>query len=248
MSLPLTRRDAAKILVATAGSRLVAAPTSDICFLPAREMARLIRGKKLSAREALEAHMRQIERVNPQVNAIVTLVADRAREAARRADEAQAQKKPLGLLHGLPVVHKDLFETAGIRTTFGSLIMKDNVPTRDAIIVERINKAGAITLGKSNTPEYGTGSQTFNAVFGSTKNPYDLTKTCGGSSGGAAVSLACGLAPIADGSDSGGSLRNPASFCKATTSIANTVVFRCPIVIVIGIWQTHHRSLSSVVH
>jgi amidase len=135
-------------------------------------------------------------------------------EAARRADEAQAQGKPLGPLHGLPVVHKDLFETAGIRTTFGSLIFNDNVPKRDAIIVERINRAGAITVGKSNTPEFGTGSQTFNAVFGSTKNPFDLSKTCGGSSGGAAVSLACGMVPIADGSDSGGSLRNPASFCN----------------------------------
>lgn len=214
MSSQFTRRDAAKILAATAGSQLLAAPASDVCFLPAREMANLIRAKKLSAREALAAHLKQIERVNPKVNAIVTLVAERAMETARHADEAQAQGKLLGPLHGLPVVHKDLFETAGIRTTFGSLIFKDNVPKRDAIIVERINKAGAVTIGKSNTPEFGTGSQTFNAVFGSTKNPYDMTKTCGGSSGGAAVSLACGMVPIADGSDSGGSLRNPASFCN----------------------------------
>jgi amidase len=110
------------------------------------------------------------------------------------------------------VVHKDLFDTAGVRTTYGSRILKDNVPKQDAIIVERIAKAGAISIGKSNTPEFGAGSQTFNEVFGATKNPYDLTKTCGGSSGGAAVSLACGMVPIADGSDSGGSLRNPASF------------------------------------
>ncbi len=182
--------------------------------MTAAEMARLIRLKKLSAREAMAAHLKQIDRVNPQVNAIVTLVAEQAMENARKADEAQARGAILGPLHGLPVVHKDLFETAGIRTTFGSRIFKDNVPKRDAIIVERIGRAGAISVGKSNTPEFGAGSQTFNEVFGATKNPYDLTKTCGGSSGGAAVSLACGMVPIADGSDSGGSLRNPAAFCN----------------------------------
>ena len=112
------------------------------------------------------------------------------------------------------MVHKDLLDTAGVRTTYGSRIFKDNVPKQDAIVVERIAKAGAISVGKSNTPEFGAGSQTFNEVFGATKNPYDLTKTCGGSSGGAAVSLACGMVPIADGTDSGGSLRNPAAFCN----------------------------------
>jgi amidase len=176
-------------------------------------MADLIRRKKLSARETLDAHLKQIERVNPQVNAIVTLVADQARKNAGKADEAQAHGATLGPLHGLPIAHKDLVETAGIRTTFGSRIFKDYVPTQDAILVERIRNAGAICLGKTNTPEFGAGSQTFNAVFGATKNPHDLTKTCGGSSGGAAVSLACGLIPFADGSDSGGSLRNPAAFC-----------------------------------
>ena len=185
----------------------------DICFLTAAEMAALIRLKQLSAREVMTAHLKKIERVNPQVNAIVTLVADQAMESARRADEAQARGVPLGPLHGLPVVHKDLFETAGIRTTFGSPLFKDHVPDRDAIHVERIKRAGAICVGKSNTPEFGAGSQTFNPVFGPTRNPYDLTKTCGGSSGGAAVSLACGMTPIADGTDSGGSLRNPAAFC-----------------------------------
>ncbi|MBV9745042.1 MAG: amidase [Acidobacteriia bacterium] len=193
---------------------LAGAETPDTCFLSAVEMARLIRSKKLSARELLAAHLKQIERVNPKVNAIVTLTAEKATEAARRADEAQARGAALGPLHGLPVVHKDLFDTAGVRTTYGSRIFKDHVPTQDAIIVERITKAGAISVGKSNTPEFGAGSQTFNEVFGATHNPYDLTKTCGGSSGGAAVSLACGMVPIADGSDSGGSLRNPAAFCN----------------------------------
>jgi amidase len=177
-------------------------------------MARLIRLKKLSAREALAAHLKQIERINPKVNAIVTLVADQARESARRADELQARGGQLGALHGLPIAHKDLVETAGIRTTFGSPLFKDNVPKFDDLIVQRIKRAGAITIGKTNTPEFGAGSQTFNTVFGATRNPYDITKTCGGSSGGAAVALACGMIPIADGSDMGGSLRNPAAFCN----------------------------------
>src|SRR5579863_6891106 len=210
---PITRREAVQVLGTAAAVTALAAQTPDICFLSAVEMSDLIRRKKLSSREVVAAHLKQIERVNPKVNAIVTLVGEQATENARKADESQARGTLLGPLHGLPVVHKDLFETAGIRTTFGSRILKDNVPKRDAIIVERINGAGAICVGKSNTPEFGAGSQTFNEVFGTTKNPYDLTKTCGGSSGGAAVSLACGMVPIADGSDSGGSLRNPASFC-----------------------------------
>ena len=210
----VTRREAAQLLGAAAATQLLAAQGQDICFLTATGMADLIRRKKLSARETLDAHLKQIERVNPQVNAIVTLVAEQAIENARKADEMQARGATLGPLHGLPIAHKDLVETAGIRTTFGSRIFKDYIPAHDAILVERIRRAGAICVGKSNTPEFGTGSQTFNAVFGATKNPYDLTKTCGGSSGGAAVSLACGMIPIADGSDSGGSLRNPAAFCS----------------------------------
>jgi amidase len=182
--------------------------------MSAVEMARLIRTKKLSAREALAAHLKQIERVNPKVNAIVTLVPEMAAEAAAKADEMQARKETLGPLHGLPVAHKDLMETRGIRTTFGSPLYKDYIPTEDDLVVERMRRAGAITIGKTNTPEFGAGSQTFNKVFGATHNPYDLTKTCGGSSGGAAVALACGLVPVADGSDTGGSLRNPAAFCN----------------------------------
>jgi amidase len=162
----------------------------------------------------MTAHLTQIERVNPRVNAIVTLLADRAMESASAADEALARGEDVGPLHGLPIAHKDLQPTKGIRTTFGSPIYRDYVPADDSLLVERLRIAGAITIGKTNTPEFGAGSQTFNPVFGSTLNPYDLTKTCGGSSGGAAVALACGMLPIADGSDMGGSLRNPASFCN----------------------------------
>ena len=168
----------------------------------------------MSARDVMAAHLARIERMNPKVNAVVTLVAERAMADAARADEAQARGGALGPLHGLPVAHKDLVDTAGIRTTRGSPFYRDNVPTRDALIVSRIRAAGAITLGKTNTPEFGAGSQTFNTVFGATRNPYDVSKTCGGSSGGAAVALACGMVPIADGSDTGGSLRNPAAFCN----------------------------------
>src|SRR5437870_5446204 len=136
------------------------------------------------------------------------------RREAREKDGALARGAATGHLFGLPVAHKDLVPTRGIRTTYGSRIYRDHVPDQDALLVERLRGAGAITFGKTNTPEFGAGSQTFNEVFGRTLNPYDLAKTCGGSSGGAAVALACGMVPIADGSDTGGSLRNPASFCN----------------------------------
>jgi len=187
---------------------------SDLCFTPATELAAMIRSKKVSAREVMQAHLAQIERLNPAVNAIVTLVADRAMADAAAADEELARGKPRGPLHGLPIAHKDLVETKGIRTTFGSPFFRDHIPDADAPIVTLIRKGGALTVGKTNTPEFGAGSHTFNTVFGATKNPYNVTRSCGGSSGGAAVSLACGMVPIADGSDTGGSLRNPAAFCN----------------------------------
>ena len=186
----------------------------DICFLTATELARSIRSRELSACEVMRAHLEQIDRVNPRVNAIVTLLRDRALHGAAEADEALARGHDVGPLHGLPIAHKDLVPTRGVRTTFGSPIYRDFVPESDGLIVERLRRAGAIMIGKTNTPEFGAGSQTFNEVFGATLNPYDTSKTCGGSSGGAAVALACGMLPIADGSDMGGSLRNPAAFCN----------------------------------
>src|SRR5580658_3094848 len=214
----LTRREVLTGIAAASlfpGASLKAeSAASSLCFTSAVEMAQLIRARRLSARDALAEHLKQIDLVNPKVNAIVTLVAEMAIEAATRADEMQAQGETLGPLHGLPVAHKDLINTRGIRTTFGSPLFKDNVPTEDDILVERMRRAGAIIVGKTNTPEFGAGSQTFNTVFGATRNPYDLSKTCGGSSGGAAVALACGMVPVASGSDAGGSLRNPAAFCN----------------------------------
>ncbi len=187
---------------------------SDLCFRSAVDLARAVAAREVSAVEVMEAHLARIARVNPTLNAIVTLLPDDARRGAEAADAALARGEPVGPLHGLPVAHKDLTPTRGIRTTFGSPIFRDFVPPDDALIVERLRAAGAITVGKTNTPEFGAGSQTFNAVFGATRNPYDLSKTCGGSSGGAAVALATGMVPLADGSDLGGSLRNPAGFCN----------------------------------
>ena len=187
---------------------------NDIVYLSAVDMAAQIRAGQLSAREVMQAHLARIEAVNPKVNAIVTLHAEQAMAASLAADEAQAQGRPLGPLHGLPVVHKDLIMTRGMRTTYGSRVHEHFVPTRSALLVERQQAAGAISMGKTNTPEFGAGSQTFNEVFGATRNPYDLGKTCGGSSGGSAVALATGMAPLADGTDMGGSLRCPANFCN----------------------------------
>ena len=188
---------------------------NDICFATATEIASWIRNGEISARDVMSAHLDQIERVNPKVNAIVTLLdRDILLSKASAADDRLAKDGPdaVGPLHGLPVGIKDLQPTAGIRTTFGSPIFKDFVPTEDSLTVQRYKNAGAIVIGKTNTPEFGAGSQTFNEVFGTTLNPYDLTKTCGGSSGGASVALACGMLPIAQGSDFGGSLRNPAAW------------------------------------
>lgn len=178
------------------------------------ELAGMIARRELSSRELLDACLDRIERVNPQLNAIVTLEPEIAMQRAADADQAVVDGHDLGPLHGLPVAHKDLELTAGIRTTFGSPLFTDFVPAEDGLIAQRMRAAGAVVIGKTNTPEFGAGSHTFNEVFGRTMNPYDVTRTCGGSSGGAAVALATGMIPIADGSDMGGSLRNPAAFCN----------------------------------
>ena len=188
--------------------------TEPLHYLGATELARRLRDKELSAREVVAAHLARIEEVNGRVNAFVTLVADRAMDEAGAADDRLARGREVGALHGLPIGIKDLHRTEGVRTTYGSRIHADFVPDEDDLIVERVKAAGAIVVGKTNVPEFGAGSHTFNEVFGATRNPYDLTRTAGGSSGGAAAALASGMVPLADGSDLGGSLRNPASFCN----------------------------------
>ncbi len=185
-----------------------------LCLEPAVEIRRRLWEREVSVSEITRAHLETIERLNPSVNAIVTLRADEALAAAARADAELARGRPVGPLHGLVVAHKDATETAGVRTTFGSPAFSDHVPDRSAVIVERMQRAGAISVGKTNVPEWAAGSNCVNPVFGATRNPYDLTRTPGGSSGGAAAALACGMISLADGSDMGGSLRNPASFCN----------------------------------
>jgi amidase len=225
--MPRSRREFNKAIAAGAAYTAlnamdVAAPAaapaqkaqSDLCEMSAVELTRRLARKDVSARDVMSAHLAQSERLNPKVNAIVTHVADQAMANAAKADEAIMRGDSVGVLHGLPCAHKDLIDTAGIRTTLGSPFYRDNVPTTDALIVTRMRAAGAITVGKTNTPEFGAGSQTFNTLFGATRNPYDVSKTCGGSSGGAAVAVATRMLPIADGSDAGGSLRNPPAFCN----------------------------------
>src|SRR5215510_7818370 len=186
----------------------------DLCFIPATELVRLYRARKTSPLEVMEAVLARIDAVNPAVNAYVTVARESALAGARRATRMLGRRAArLPLLHGVPVSIKDLFATKGIRTTWGSLIYKDYVPDGDDLVVHRLKAAGAIVMGKTNSPEFGAGGNTFNAVFGATRNPWNSALSCGGSSGGAAVAVATGMGPIAQGSDLGGSLRVPAAFC-----------------------------------
>ncbi|MGE4650051.1 MAG: amidase family protein, partial [Myxococcota bacterium] len=186
----------------------------ELCLLPARDLAARIAKREVSCTETMSAFLERIEALNPAVNAICTLDPEAALRAAREADHASVSREEAGPLHGLPVAIKDLVEVAGMRTTYGSPLMRDHVSEHDALFVQRLREAGALVIGKTNTPEWGAGSHTVNPVFGLTRNPYDPERSAGGSSGGAAAALATGMLPLADGSDLGGSLRNPASFCN----------------------------------
>jgi amidase len=189
------------------------AATDDLCDRSAIELADLIRTHKASAREVMAAHLARISKVNPTINAIVAKLDDDACLAlADDADRRAAKGETSGPLHGLPIAFKDLQPAVGFPFTRGSLIYQDFKPTEDSVLVERLRRAGALAIGKTNTPEFGMGSHTYNRVYGITRNPYDPTKSAGGSSGGAGAALASGMLPIADGSDMGGSLRNPGNF------------------------------------
>jgi len=200
-------------VAATASLRAAAQTSQELCFMGATELARLIQAKQVSAREVMTAHLERIGRVNPTLNAIVAkLDDDECLALADAADRRAASGERLPPLHGLPTAFKDLQSAVGFPYTRGSLVYKDAMPTEDSVFVERLRRAGVIPIGKTNVPEFGMGSHTYNKVYGTTVNPYDLTKSAGGSSGGAGAALAAGLLPIADGSDLAGSLRNPGNF------------------------------------
>jgi len=185
----------------------------DLAFASALELGRLYRSRKASPLEVVQALLERIDAVNPQVNAFVTLAREAALWEARRATAALKRGATLPPLFGIPVGIKDVTPTRGLRTTFGSTLFQDHVPEEDALVVHRLRNAGAIILGKTNTPEFAFGPNTTNAVFGATRNPWNLALTSGGSSGGSAAALATGMCPLAEGTDLGGSLRGPASYC-----------------------------------
>lgn len=180
----------------------------------ARDVTEAIQRRELSAREALQSHIDQIHRVNESINAVITTDFERAETLAVAADEATARGSATGALHGLPMTHKDTYNTAGLRSTQGSLTLRNFVPDTDDLLIERLTTAGVIRTGKTNVPEFGAGSHTFNELFGTTTNPYNTTLSAGGSSGGVAAAIASHIQPLGDGSDMGGSLRIPAAFCN----------------------------------
>src|SRR5882672_3795580 len=189
------------------------ATARDLCFTPAVELLKLYRTRKVSPLEVMQAVLARIDAVNPAVNAIVTLVRDAALREARRSTAALRRGTTLLPLFGVPVGIKDVTATKGIRTTFGSKLFESHVPDEDALVVQRLRAAGAIVIGKTNTPEFAFGPNTVNSVFGATRNPWNLALTAGGSSGGSAAALATGMCQLAEGTDLGGSLRGPASYC-----------------------------------
>lgn len=210
---------------------------NELLLKDAHEMRELLSTRSVGAVELLTVHIEHIEYVNEQVNAIITTCFDEAMDRAKAIDNLSEET---GLLSGIPIPHKDLVATKDLRTTYGSTLFREHVPTSNDYIIDRMQRAGAVTIGKTNVPEFGAGSHTFNRVFGPTKNPYDLERTCGGSSGGAAVALATRMAVLADGSDLGGSLRNPASFC-------NVIGFRpTNNVLPPSLTSEHSRNLASL--
>jgi len=210
----------------------------ELNWRPATELARLVRGKAVSPVELLRSCLETIERLNPKINAICTLAAESAMAAAQREERAVMAGDEIGSLHGVPIGIKDLTATAGIRTTFGSPLYADHIPSEDAAVVKRIKRAGAIVVGKTNTPEFGAGANTVNRVFGATRNPWDLALSVGGSSGGGAAALASGMLPLAEGTDFGGSLRVPAfvgsSACARRSDWCLDIPRRCH-----GMWEAY---------
>jgi amidase len=186
---------------------------ADLPRTTARELLQLLRRREVSARELLDVHVLHLEQCNDAVNAVVSLDVDRARVTARVVDQQLARGRLVGPLHGLPMTVKDTFETAGLRTVAGATLLRDHVPSQDAVAVARLKDAGAVVFGKTNTPALASDWQTSNEVFGTTNNPWDTSRTAGGSSGGSAAALAAGMTPLELGSDIGGSIRMPSAMC-----------------------------------
>ncbi len=187
--------------------------SEDLRFTPAVQLRDMIRNKLISPVELVGIFLDAIEKINPKINAYITVVPEMALRAAKDAESAIIRGEKIGPLHGIPVAIKDVTMTAGIRTTFGSKLFENFIPSEDELLVERLKKAGAIIIGKTNTPEFGAGASTINKIFPITRNPWNTKFTVGGSSGGAAAVVAAGLGPLTQGNDLGGSLRIPASFC-----------------------------------
>ena len=189
------------------------AADTHLALQPAGHLARMVRNREISSRELLEIYLERIDRLNPQLNAVVTLDAEGAAEAAARADGETARGDAVGPLHGLPMTVKDAIEVGGMRSTGGAAALRDHVPAADAPVVARLRRAGAVVMGKTNVPEWSGDIQTYNDVFGVTSNPWDLSRTPGGSSGGPAAAVAAGMTSFETGTDIGGSIRIPSSFC-----------------------------------
>lgn len=200
----------------------------ELAFTPAHDLVKLMKLKKLSPLELVTAILRRIKEINTKIGAYITVAEEQAIQSARQAEEAISKNKHLGPLHGLPVSFKDLYNTKGIRTTRGSLLYKDFVPDVDCPIADRLKKAGAIIIGKTQAPEFGSSNTSENKVGPPARNPWDTGKTAGGSSGGAAAAVAAGLSPIADGTDGGGSIRIPASLCGVYGLKPTTIINRVP--------------------
>ncbi|MFX0030597.1 MAG: amidase, partial [Candidatus Hermodarchaeota archaeon] len=187
----------------------------NICFMSAWEMKEKISNQELTSQEITEIIIERIEKINPIINAYCTTTFDLAREMARKADDRVKRNEMIPLLNGIPTSIKDLVPVKGVRTTYGSRIYEHHIPEEDALVVTRLKDSGCVILGKTNTPEFGYKGVTDNLIFGITPNPWNLEMTAGGSSGGAAASVVCGMGPLAQGSDGGGSIRHPACFCGA---------------------------------
>ena len=187
---------------------------ANLCELTATTLAKALARREISARAVLEAHLARIAAHDARLSAFITVDADGAR---RQADACDAASAPIGPLHGVPIAVKDLTDTRGLRTTYGSLLFQDHVPDQDELVVARLRRAGAVIIGKTNTPEFGFGAVCTNRLCGPTRNPFDVALTSGGSSGGSAVAVATGMAPLAHGTDFGGSVRTPASFCDVVS-------------------------------